>query len=168
MDLRQLVKMPVMISGTTMYTVKGLINYAATLSTGKYSAQIGGSRATAQGGHYATATPSDNLGACVHQLKAVARVVSRGVKPLRDAAEASLNGRPGHGAASQEPPRTTAEVLETPVAVVQRASYVLNASSRIFHNPTCSRLPATGRQDTGMNREEVVALGYRPCGLCKP
>lgn len=46
--------------------------------------------------------------------------------------------------------------------------YVLNPKSMVFHRPTCRNLPTKNRQDTTMTREEIVALGYKPCGNCDP
>ena len=47
-------------------------------------------------------------------------------------------------------------------------SYVLNTSSHKFHLPSCSRLPTKNREDTTMSREEIIQLGYEPCGYCHP
>ncbi len=49
-----------------------------------------------------------------------------------------------------------------------QTTYVLNTSSKKFHRLTCSSLPTNNRQDTNLSREEIIALGYSPCGGCKP
>ena len=47
-------------------------------------------------------------------------------------------------------------------------TYVLNTSSKKFHKLTCKSLPTNNRQDTNLSRDEIIALGYIPCGNCKP
>ena len=50
-------------------------------------------------------------------------------------------------------------------------TYVLNTDTRKFHIPTCSSvkdIKDKNRQDSTLTREEIVALGYSPCGRCKP
>ena len=51
--------------------------------------------------------------------------------------------------------------------------YVLNSNpDRMrFHKPTCGdvkKISAKNRQDVHMTREEVIAMGYTPCGHCHP
>ena len=47
-------------------------------------------------------------------------------------------------------------------------AYVLNTKSMKFHYPTCSGLPTKNRFDTVATRDELIAKGYSPCGICKP
>ncbi len=47
-------------------------------------------------------------------------------------------------------------------------TYVLNTSSKKFHKPDCNGLPTQNREDTTLSRDEVIALGYDPCGKCDP
>lgn len=46
--------------------------------------------------------------------------------------------------------------------------YILNTSSKKFHSEDCSSLPKENRQDYIGTREEVINMGYSPCGSCKP
>lgn len=51
------------------------------------------------------------------------------------------------------------------------ASYVLNTNSKKFHSPGCSgaaNIKQENRQDFTGLRSDLLALGYEPCGLCKP
>lgn len=51
------------------------------------------------------------------------------------------------------------------------ADYVLNMNSGVFHRPWCSSVSKmSGKNKLFFNgtREEVVTLGYRPCGICRP
>ena len=59
----------------------------------------------------------------------------------------------------------------TPGNTQPESAYVLNVRSLVFHRPDCesvrkmsdgNKLPFDG------TRDEAVALGYRPCGVCKP
>lgn len=47
-------------------------------------------------------------------------------------------------------------------------TYVLNTKSMKFHYPSCSGLPTKNRADTTATRDELIAQGYSPCGICKP
>lgn len=49
-----------------------------------------------------------------------------------------------------------------------QTTYVLNTSSKKFHRTTCKTLPTNNRKDTNLSRNEIIALGYTPCGNCKP
>lgn len=50
-------------------------------------------------------------------------------------------------------------------------TYVLNKNTKKFHYPTCrsvAEILEKNRQDFTGTREEAIALGYAPCGICKP
>lgn len=50
-------------------------------------------------------------------------------------------------------------------------SYVLNKRSMKFHYPDCSGIrdmSPKNREDYTGTRDEVIAMGYSPCGICKP
>ena len=50
-------------------------------------------------------------------------------------------------------------------------NYVLNTNSRKFHYPQCasvSDMNMSNRWDFSGTREEVIAMGYKPCGRCHP
>jgi DNA-entry nuclease len=49
--------------------------------------------------------------------------------------------------------------------------YILNTNTKKFHKPKCTHaknLTGTNRKETDKTRDEVIALGYSPCGTCKP
>lgn len=53
----------------------------------------------------------------------------------------------------------------------EEADYVLNTSSKKFHLPDCSGVASmseSNRQDYTGSREELIAQGYSPCGICNP
>lgn len=50
-------------------------------------------------------------------------------------------------------------------------AYVLNTSRKRFHLPECKSvqdMKPTNRQDYIGTREEIIEMGYKPCGECKP
>ncbi len=52
-----------------------------------------------------------------------------------------------------------------------KTSYVLNTNTKKFHYPHCSsvkQMADKNRQDATLNREEIIAQGYTPCGRCNP
>ena len=63
--------------------------------------------------------------------------------------------------------RMTAALLPTDGEV----TYVLNTRSKKFHEPSCnsvSAMSANNRMDFTGTREEVIKMGYSPCGNCHP
>lgn len=68
-------------------------------------------------------------------------------------------------------PSPTPQPTETPEPTPIVMTYVLNTNSKKFHCPGCASvgdmLPKN-RQDYEGTREEVLAMGYKPCGRCKP
>lgn len=50
-------------------------------------------------------------------------------------------------------------------------AYVLNTNSKKFHLPTCVHakdMKAQNRQDYTGSRQELIDMGYEPCGKCNP
>lgn len=63
-----------------------------------------------------------------------------------------------------------AENRSGPAESTARA-YVLNTNRKKFHYPDCSdvsRIKDTNRQDYTGTREEIIGMGYSPCGHCHP
>lgn len=63
------------------------------------------------------------------------------------------------------------EESEAPVRAAATRSYVLNNNSMKFHNPGCSSvkdIAEANRADYEGTRDEIVAMGYSPCGRCHP
>ena len=53
----------------------------------------------------------------------------------------------------------------------EKVNYVLNTSSKKFHLPNCSGVSSmseSNRQDYTGTREDLIAQGYSPCGICNP
>ncbi len=49
--------------------------------------------------------------------------------------------------------------------------YVLNTNTKKFHYPYCSSVPTIkqkNRKDFTGSRDELIGMGYDPCGRCKP
>ena len=52
-----------------------------------------------------------------------------------------------------------------------QTSYVLNTNTKKFHYPSCSsvsQMADKNRKDVTAGRDEVIAMGYSPCGRCNP
>lgn len=59
----------------------------------------------------------------------------------------------------------------TTTASQEPVEYVLNTSSMRFHEPGCSSvadMSPQNREDYTGTREEIIAQGYSPCGVCNP
>jgi DNA-entry nuclease len=50
-------------------------------------------------------------------------------------------------------------------------TYILNTSSKKFHDPDCSNaanISDKNREKITCTRDELIYRGYEPCGICKP
>lgn len=77
----------------------------------------------------------------------------------------------------REPPTVAVYESAPPVRVSESDRvatgelYVLNPSSTRFHRPGCSgaaKIAPERRIEWTGDREELIAVGYRPCSFCKP
>ncbi len=73
----------------------------------------------------------------------------------------------------EDPPAQPEPSLELPQPAEepQAITYILNTNTKKFHKPACRSVgqikPSNRGESTG-TREDVLALGYKPCGNCKP
>ena len=54
---------------------------------------------------------------------------------------------------------------------IESTTYILNTNSKKFHIPTCSSvsdMKDKNKQEFAGSREEVINMGYSPCGKCHP
>jgi DNA-entry nuclease len=70
-----------------------------------------------------------------------------------------------------EPESTTVpeEITETPANT--GTNYILNTNSKKFHIPSCSsvdQMSDKNKQEFFGTRDEVISMGYEPCGRCHP
>lgn len=68
---------------------------------------------------------------------------------------------PAPAPATQRPPRPEA-------GAVPSAAYHGNVKSRVFHAPGCPDYGCRNCTREFGSREEALAAGFRPCGLCRP
>ena len=64
----------------------------------------------------------------------------------------------------------TGTLIKDYTAESENITYVLNTKSLKFHIPTCStvsKMSQANREDSNLSRDEVIAKGYVPCGVCK-
>ena len=67
--------------------------------------------------------------------------------------------------ASATPEPTSA--VEEPVGT----AYILNKNTKKFHYPSCSsvkKMKESNKLSYTGTRDEVIAMGYKPCGNCHP
>lgn len=62
---------------------------------------------------------------------------------------------------------------ETGVATQTQSTvnYILNTNTYKFHNPDCPSvedIAEKNKQESGLSRDEIIALGYAPCKRCNP
>lgn len=64
-----------------------------------------------------------------------------------------------------------AQPAQTPAPTPERYNYVLNTNTHKFHYPTCSsvdQMKDSNKKFYYGTREEVIDMGYKPCGRCHP
>lgn len=53
----------------------------------------------------------------------------------------------------------------------EQEDYILNVKNKKFHKPDCSatsNISSANKQDFTGTRDQLIAQGYSPCGICKP
>ena len=63
------------------------------------------------------------------------------------------------------------ETIGAPYVAPADVNYIFNTNTLKFHLPTCSGvqdIKAHNRQEFKGTREEAIAQGYEPCGMCNP
>ena len=90
------------------------------------------------------------------------------------------NAQPGVGIdyATGESWLDTGSGAESPNSTSQSSSvesgevtYILNTNSHKFHDPSCSsvdQMSDSNKEEFTGTRDEVIAMGYEPCGRCNP
>ena len=66
------------------------------------------------------------------------------------------------------PAQTASEALS---GVGQETGYIVNKRSQVFHSPDClstEQMAQSNKLFSEKSREELVAKGYSPCGICNP
>ena len=59
----------------------------------------------------------------------------------------------------------------TPDPATVAHEYVLNTNTKIFHSPKCryvAYIDAGNAETVWQSRDELIAAGYDPCGVCNP
>ena len=83
-----------------------------------------------------------------------------------NAGESSDAGASGSGSSS-----TSTNASDTASSSAEQHDYILNVKNKKFHLPTClavNDIAAANRQDFTGTRDELIAKGYSPCGICNP
>jgi methylphosphotriester-DNA--protein-cysteine methyltransferase len=85
--------------------------------------------------------------------------------------EPSTEPQPAETPEPSTEPQATDTPTPTPNPVPDGPYYILNTSSKKFHDPDCgsaSEISASNKEYYTGTAEELVAKGYEPCGNCKP
>lgn len=84
--------------------------------------------------------------------------------------DSALDGTVATEAPSTEP-ETPTETEEPTTPVSSGTTYILNTNTHKFHYPSCSsvdQMNESNKQEYTGTRDEVIAMGYDPCGRCHP
>lgn len=84
--------------------------------------------------------------------------------------DSALDGTVATETPSTEP-ETPAKTEETTTPVSSGTTYILNTNTHKFHYPSCSsvdQMNESNKQEYTGTRDEVITMGYDPCGRCHP
>lgn len=84
--------------------------------------------------------------------------------------DSALDGTAATEAPSSEP-ETPAKTEEPTTPVSSGTTYILNTNTYKFHYPSCSsvdQMSESNKKEYTGTRDEVIAMGYDPCGRCHP
>ncbi len=88
---------------------------------------------------------------------------------LADSTQCRAGAEDGYGNFHTSPEPEKQEPVTRSEA--SQADYILNTNMKKFHYPTCSSvndMKEKNKQEFFGTRDEAIALGYSPCGRCKP
>lgn len=83
--------------------------------------------------------------------------------------DSELDGSAGTG--TQQEPETSVKPEETTPPASSGTTYILNTNTHKFHYPSCSsvkKMSDKNKQEFTGTRDEVISMGYDPCGNCHP
>lgn len=111
---------------------------------------------------------------CTSDGKAVSFSVSRNADAdtLASVGPNSTQKEPGSQSDASQPadPDTNTKPVESnPVS--EGADYILNTNTHKFHYPNCSsvkQMAEKNKQNYSGTRDEIISMGYDPCGRCHP
>ncbi|MBR4727205.1 MAG: hypothetical protein IK080_04885 [Clostridia bacterium] len=118
-----------------------------------------------------TATPETTTKAATTTAKATTAATT--AKPTT---AAKTTAKPTTAAKTTAKPTTAAKTTRktttaAPVRSVSDCAYVLNTNTMKFHKPNCKsvqRIAPKNYAETDLSRDEIIAMGYSPCGNCHP
>jgi len=90
---------------------------------------------------------------------------------MRSTPDSTPTPKPTPSPTPKPTPTPTPKPTPTPQPVQTGSDYVLNKNTKKFHYPNCrsvSKIKASNRWDYHGTREEIIAMGYDPCGNCHP
>ena len=100
---------------------------------------------------------------------------ARAAQAAGESGASSSTGNAGEssdaGASDSGSGSTSANASDTASSSAEQHDYSLNMKNKKFHLPTCSAandIAAANRQDFTGTRDELIAKGYSPCGICNP
>ena len=89
----------------------------------------------------------------------------------RSKADGESSSGSGDDGASSESNTSDADGAGSNQGASERQDYILNVKNKKFHKPDCSAasdISSANKQDFTGTRDQLIARGYSPCGICKP
>lgn len=102
---------------------------------------------------------------------AAARAAAAGENGTSSSSAGSVSESGSASASSSSSGSTSANASDATSSSAEQHDYILNVKNKKFHLSTCSAandIAAANRQDFTGTRNELIAKGYSPCGICNP
>lgn len=108
---------------------------------------------------------------CTSDGKTVSFSVARNADADTLASVGPNSTQSGGNAGTTQPEQTVTPSQEEPTNAPVGTDYILNTNTHKFHYPGCSsvkQMAEKNKQSFTGTRDEVIAMGYDPCGRCHP
>ena len=100
------------------------------------------------------------------------QVTSKGSATITTAAAARADkAAAGRSAGGGSSGASNADGTSGNQSASEQQDYILNVKNKKFHKPDCSatsNISSANKQDFTGTRDQLIAQGYSPCGICKP
>ena len=108
---------------------------------------------------------------CTSDGKTVSFTVARNADADTLASVGPNSTQSGGNTGTTQPEQTVTPSQEEPTNAPVGTDYILNTNTHKFHYPGCSsvkQMAEKNKQSFTGTRDEVIAMGYDPCGRCHP
>lgn len=139
-----------------------------SLSYSKYTLSVGNSKTLV-----ATVSPESAKVSWYSSNEKVATVNSKGKVTAKKAGTVTITAKTENGlkATCKITVKSKTDASVSNNSTSSKTTYVLNTNTKKFHIPSCSSvndMKEKNKKEVTCSRDEVIEMGYSPCGRCHP